>query len=384
MKNILLAICLFVLLISCNSGKKQTQQATTQKEVNVLVPEKNIFRTDSILSIQEKATQEQMTRGKQLFMQGLDLYVNQKKPTDAIILFRQSLQYFPDEKTYNFLANAYVDLGDTLRADSSVNTLILGPGGDSEQSYIMARIEALKNDTNQSISLLAEAFNNGFINKKRLEDDKCFDKYRNLQAYQALMVQYLKDDDTLKAKLFQSFLASAPSINFPYEMLKDSICEVDYEKLSKKGFISYDFAPFVSGMEDGRFSRMVSNEYVMIAKFNINSNVNAVLYKTIVVITDTLPPTEAKIVTYNSNGTIIEEKTFSQFLLPTTLTTGAIDSSGIISIKEYNIKWKNQPTDDGYRGNQWLGEDFVGEAKYKIGADGHFIAYKSNTDVVAK
>lgn len=384
MKSILSAICLSVLLISCNSEKKQTQQTTTQKEVSILLPEKYIFRYDSVYNLQGKATQDQMTRGKQLFMQGLDLYVNQKKTADAIPLFRQSLQYFPDEKTYNFLANAYVDLGDTLHADSAVNAFNPGPSDNFETSYIIARIEALKNDTNQSISSLAEAFSTGFINKKRLENDKCFDKYRNLQAFQALMVQYLKDDDALKAKLFQSFLASAPKINFPYEMLKDSICLADYETLNKKGFISYDFAPFVSGMEDGRFARMVSNEYVMVAKFNVNTNVDAVLYKTIMVITDTLPATETKIVTYNSTGTIIEEKTFSQFLLPTTLTTGAIDSIGVISVKEYSIKWKTQPTEDGYRGNQWLGEDFVSEAKYKIDADGHFIPYKPTADVAAK
>ncbi|MFI5140815.1 MAG: tetratricopeptide repeat protein [Bacteroidia bacterium] len=383
MKNILSAICLSVLLISCNSEKKQTQQSTAKKEVSILLPEKYIFRFDSVQSIKEKATQAQMAYSKQLFMQGLDLYVNQKKPAEAIPLFRQSLQYYPDEKTYNFLANAYVDFGDALRADSTIYTIVLGPDGDAEQDYILARIEALKNDTNQSISYLAAAFNNGFLNKKRLDADKCFDKYRNLQAYQALMVQYLKDDDALKAKLFQSFLATASTINFPYEMPKDSVGE-NYDTFYKKSFISYDYAPFVNGMEDGRFARMVSNEYIIVATFKVNSNIDAVLYKTIMVITDTLPPTETKIVTYNSTGTIIEEKTFSQFLLPTTLKTGAIDSSGIISIKEYSIKWKNQPTEDGYRGNQWLGEDFVSEEKYKIDTDGHFIPYKSTADVAAK
>lgn len=387
MKNTLLVTAAFVLLISCNGEKSQTQQiqqTTIHKEIKILLPEKYIFYTDSVFKLQEKATQAQMIYGKQLFMQGLDLYVNQKKPKDAILLFRQALQYYPDEKTYNFLANAYVDLGDTLHADSAVYVYNAGLSGNPETSYVLARITALKNDTNQSISYLAEAFNDGFINKKRLESDKCFDKYHNLQGYQALIVQYLKDDETLKEKLFQTFLATAPKINFPYEMLKDSICENDYEKLNKKGFISYDFAAFVAGMEDGRFSRSVSNEYVMVAKFNVNSGVEAVLYKTIMIITDTLPATETKIVTYNVTGTIIEEKTFSQFLLPTTLITGAIDSSGIISVKEYNIKWKNQPTDDGYRGNQWLGENFVSEAKYKISADGHFIPYKSNSEVVSK
>ncbi|HKC69952.1 MAG TPA: hypothetical protein VKG26_17070 [Bacteroidia bacterium] len=383
MKNLFSIICLFALLISCNSEKKQAQQSTTQKEINVLLPEKYIFRTDSVFSAKEKATEVQMAHAKQLFMQGLDLYVNQKKAAEAIPLFRQSLQYFPDDKTYNFLANAYVDLGDTLRADSAIYTVVLGPEGDSEQNYIIARIAALKNDTNRAIDNLAAAFSGGFLNKKRLESDKCFDKYRNLQAYQALLVQFLKDDDVLKAKLFQSFLASAPTISFPYEMPKDSVGEA-YQTFYKKSFISYDFAPFVAGMEDGRFARMVSNEYIMVAKFKVNSNVDAVLYKTVMVITDTLPPAETKIVTYNANGTIIEEKTFSQFLLPTTLKTGAIDSSGVISVKEYNIKWKNQPTDDGYRGNEWLGEDFVTEERYKIDPDGHFIPYKPITDVVTK
>lgn len=382
MKKLLYLIPVLTLLFSCSSEKNNTVggKFLSTKVVDKVLSEKYIFNHDSVYATFERATRDQITKGKQLFMQGLDLYINQKNSAGAIKSFRESVLYYPDYKTYNYLANAYIDLTDTIHADSSI---MFDGMGDYETDYTLARLSAVKKDSAEAISSLGNAFASGFNNKKRFENDKVFDYLRNERGFISLIVTYMKNDAKLKEMLFKSFLASAPELKLPFVMMKDSIFEPDMQAMYKMNTINYDFAAFIDGMEDSRFSRDVSNQYFMVGHFDAGNNMQAVIYKKVIIMADTLPPVEVKMATFDSLGNLIEEITFGQFTLPETLLTGTIDENKVITLKESKMKWKNNPLDEGYAGNEYEGEELVSEKKYEINNAGNIVLY-TDKNVVKK
>jgi hypothetical protein len=378
MKNLLCLLSISLLLFACNSGSKQSSKSLEQKKVAKLLSENSIFMDDSVKFYTSKANRDQITKAKMLFYQGLDMLVNKKNAAEGIKLFKESALYNPDGKTYYYLANAFIDNGDTSNVSKALYLASqLGYEQQDEITYTYARMSGLLGDTATAFDQLNGAFQMGFVNKKRIETDRCFDKIRNLEAFEAIMISNFKDEVTLKAKLFKSFLAEFPDASFPMEIQKDSISYTENIRA-----INYDFASFIIGMEDGRFSRDVTNEYLMVGKFKTDKNINAVIYKTITAIVDTLQPVEIKIATYDSLGNVLAELTIGNFEVPATLALGSIDTNGIITVKHYTIKWKTDPTENGYAGNQRMGEDLVSENKYKIDEKGQFIGY--TPDVVTK
>jgi len=378
MKNffILSAIALFILSCTGEKGSTAGGKFLTPKVVDKLMAENYIFRSDTVYNIMARASKAQVTKSKQLFMQGLDLYINQKNAAASIKVFRESILYCPDPKTYNYLANAYIDVADSVLADSALN-IFYEP--EPDMFYTTARLAALKKDTGMAIGNLTEAFGYGFSNKKRLMNDKIFDFIRSQRAFIALVVTYLEDETKLKESLFKTFLASAPELKLPFEMQKDSISYTGIET----GSINYDFAAFISGMEDSRFSRDVSNEYYMVGHFDAGNKITAVLYKSVTVIAD-MPPVEVKLATFDSLGNLLDEKIFAQYSLPTTLFTGSIDANKNVSITELEMKWKNDPAEEGYEGNECTGAELVKETRYRIGPDGKLAAGPGKDEIVNK
>lgn len=370
----LLLVPFIALLFACTGEKTSSASGSkflTPKVVDKLMPECYMFRSDTIYKIMERASKDQVSRARQLFMQGLDLYINQKNSAASVNVFRESIMYCPDPKTYGYLANAYIDLADTARADSAMN-IFFEP--EAECFYTSARLAALRRDTLAAIENLAEAFAYGFSNKKKIENDKILDYLRDQRGFVALVVTYLKDETKLRAGLFKSFLAAAPDMQFPFIMGRDSVVETDIDYLYQKFPINYDFAPFIPGMEDSRFSRDVSNSYYMIAKFKTENNFYAVLYKSVMVIADTLPPVDVKMAVFDSTGALTDDKLFAQYQLPGTLITGAVDEERTITIGEYKMNWKTDPLENGYAGNEYMGEEKLSESKFFINDIGKLTA----------
>lgn len=385
MKNVIYWLTALTALAACTGEKSHTArggfQKATEKQVDILLAERFIFNTDSAYNAIERASKDQVTKSRQLFMRALDQYINQKNAAASIPLFRQSILYHPDIKTYNYLANAYIDVMDTLRADSSI---IQDEMGDYETEYTVARLLAVKQDTAGAINALGAAFNFGFSNKKRFENDKVFDFLRNERGFIALVVTYMKNDTRLLENLFKTFLVTAPDLQLPLVLGKDSLCVTDMEALYGKTSINYDFAAFVSGMEDSRFSRDVSNDYFIVGKVPLDSGRTAVFYKSVVIIADTLPPVEIKMAVFDGWGNLLQEMTFAQFQLPETLITGEIDENKVVTIKEYKMKWKEDPLEFGYAGNEYAGEELVSENRMVFGPDGKVAPERGKDEAVAK
>jgi tetratricopeptide (TPR) repeat protein len=379
MRKFLFLLLSFAFIAGCTGEKNNSATGggfVTAKVVPVLLEEQYIFNADTAMARSLRVSKDQLIKAKQLFMKGLDFYINQKNGAESAKLFRESILYNPDYQTYTYLGNAYIDMGDTLRADSALTDYEMP---DAERLYAKARLYAIKKDPASAISTLTDAFAYGFFNRKRLENDKVFGKLRSEPGYESIVVTYLKDDAKLQAAFFKRFLDSAPNIPLPYSFEKDSI------KATQAGIgiaqaIDYNFAAFVPGMEDSRFSRDVSNSYYMVGKLKLDNGNFAVIYKSVMVIVDTLPSVDVNIAVYDSLGNVGEVRALARFELPESLSTGTIDENKVIITKDFKIKWKTDPLENGYAGNEYMGEDLVSENKFVISADRKFVPYSAGNE----
>ena len=105
-------------------------------------------------------------------------------------------------------------------------------------------------------------------------------------------------------------------------------------------------------MEDGRFSRDVTNEYQYVGKINLDNQSYALIYKTYFAIADTLNPLKTYVITYDSVGTVIDNEMIGCFCSPSNSQSYTVSADKTIETTSYNYKWKNDPIEKGYAGNQ--------------------------------
>jgi hypothetical protein len=216
-----------------------------------------------------------------------------------------------------------------------------------EVAFNDALISAIGNDTAMCLNNLSGAIYEGFLNKDKIVNEKLFDFIRDDARYISIIVNTFNDDEKLKAMLFKNYLKMMPDLSLPYIESIDSVANHSNDK-----YINYDFAVFIPEMEEGSFSRDVTNEYMYVGKINLGSNYHAVVYKTYFAIADTLNPTKTYVITYDSVGTIIDDEVIGCFCSPATSQAFAIGKDFTIESSEYTYKWKNDPIEKGYAGNK--------------------------------
>lgn len=343
-----IGIVLIVVLTFC-TGEKETVSGVTQNNtIPKSLSENAIFIKDSISFAAKTATDLQKSEGHKYFLRAMDLLINKQKPTESIVLFKDGIRYFPDTKMYFFLTKAYLELNDADNA-AKANLICYNLGYDSyyELPYNDALIYAIQNDTVECINSLSEAIFEGFLNKNKIMNEKRFDFIREDSRYISMIVNTFNDDNKLKALLFKNYLKLIPDLNLPYSVTIDSISNHTYDK-----YINYDFAVFIPEMENGRFARDVTNEYLYVGKLNLNNNHHAVIYKSYLAIADTLNPVKTFVITYDSLGTIVDNEMIGCFCSPTLSQSYIISKDNSIETTGYTFKWKNEPLEKGYAGNQ--------------------------------
>jgi len=361
-----LPVAALLLLAACSGEKETVKEVTRNTAVGKCLSEAGLFVTDSVESARKYATDLQKAEGRKFFLQGLDLLVNKQKAESSIELFKEALQYYPDEKAYYYLAKAYVEQGDAGNAEKSLN-ILYGWGYDPyyEIPYMNAIVQAMRKDTAAAIGSLNEAIAEGFLNKDRLVNEKHFDFLREDPRYTALMVNTFNDDKKLKALLFKNYLKIYPELNLPYTDPIDSVARYNYDR-----YVNYDYAVFLPGMEDGRFSRDVTNEYLWVGKMKLENNAWAVVYKTVFAIADTLNPVKTYVITYDSLGTVVDNELIGCFCSPNTSKAYTINKDLSINSTEYKVNWLNDPEEKGYAGNTITSTEEDKRSAVKLNAGG--------------
>lgn len=365
------------ILNSCSNEKpgKATLNKIDKKLAYVLAPD-SIYRNSSINSALNVATPAQKAESRKFFMEGLDLYANKNNYAASIEFFKEAVLYYPDEKNYSHLFNAYIQSGQTALADS-VNNVLAERIDYTESMYNRALILALMKDTVACVSELHAAMSEGFAFKDRIVNEKLFDFLKENASYQSLIVTYFGNDEKMKKALFNSFVKSFPDISLPYEMNVDSVKSFSFDK-----YINYDYAMFIPGMDDGRFSRDVSREYMMVGKLKTD-NGYAVIYKSYEMIADTLNPVTTGIITYDSLGTIVGNETIACFCSPLESRSFIIAIDKSISVTNYKSKWENDPLEKGYAGNKIISTEVTSRQKYIITKENDLKEETLSDDVVS-
>lgn len=364
--SLFIAICLITVLTFCKGEKEAVTEIIRNPAIAKCLSEGAVFNKDSAQHFKEWATDIQKAEARKYFLRALDLLVNKNRANESIKLFKEAIMYFPDDKTYFFLAEAYINISAPDNA-LQANSLSMLLGYDSYHDIIFneALIYAINKDTSNCISTLDEAIYSGFLNKDKIVKEKKFDFIREDSRYISLIVNTFNDDDKLRALLFKRFMNSMPDIDLPYALLIDSVANRDYEH-----YINYDYAVFVPGMEDGRFSRDVTNEYLYAGKLKLENNHFALIYKSVLAIADTLNPVKTFVITYDSVGTVIDNEMIGCFCSPTTSQSFIISQENSIEVTEYTYKWKLDPLEKGYAGNQIESFEMANPAKIKLQQDG--------------
>lgn len=338
------SVVTLTLLFSCSSSIDTTAHDTKTSKVPALLSQEFIFNTDSIKLVVGQATEAQKAESRRLFMNGLDLLVNKNNPEASIEFFKEAASYYPDEKSYSFLFKAYLATNRLNMADS-VNRVNFEFMEYCDVLFNDALVYAAKKDTVDCLNALNEAVRTGFSSGEKVTKEPLFDFIRDHREYQGLVVNFFGNDALMRKRLFAVYLKSFDDLSLPFELPADSVATFNYDK-----FINYDFAAFVPGMEDQRFSRMVSKEYMAVGKFKI-SNGYAIVYKTIEVMGDTLNPVTTSIMTYDSLGTVVSNSMISCFCSPLERSACIIKPDMGIYITELKVNWQKDPLESGYAGN---------------------------------
>lgn len=348
---------LFAVFVFSYCSSEKPTQIKQEKKINipyVLNPE-SIYLPDSILLATEKATSAQKSESRKLFMQGLDLLVNKNNPAASIEFFKESILYYPDEKNYMYLFKAYVNTSDVNNAES-VNQILEKLIEDwkidyFELSYNRALISAVDKDTNACIGNLSEAVMEGFMFKDRITNEKLFSFMSDYLPFQSFVASNFGSDEKLNRLLFKAFLKVYPDLNLPYAINYDSVGYFDYDK-----YIDYNFAVLIPGMNDDRFSRDVTNEYMYVGKTKLEGGY-AFIYKSYMTIADTLNPVKTYVVTYDTAGKMIENELIGCFCSPSESKAFVINKDLSITIIDYKTNWQFDPLEKGYAGNSITSTD---------------------------
>lgn len=352
-------ISLFIIFSACSSDKQQQVKAIKgKKNINVQysIEEANIYDTTAISAALNKANRHQKTESRKLFLQGLDLLVNKNKPTESIEFFKESILYYPDEKNYLHLFKAYIYAYDTTNATTLsqfIETQAPKWGLEYyEIDYNNALLAAAKKDAKLCVITLMDAMMNGFVFKERITEEPLFKFMENDLNFQAFVASNFGSDEKLTKLLLKSFINYYPDLELPFT---DSVQVFNYDR-----YIDYNYATLIPGMNDGRFSRDVTNEYMYVGKTKLD-NGYAFVYKSYMAIADTLNPVKTFIVTYDTSGTMVANEMIGCFCSPTESKDFTINKDLSITMIDYQTNWETDPIEKGYAGNKIKSVEAVGK-----------------------
>lgn len=370
------AMLVTVFFVTCSNEEPKKVTSKKNAKLKYALNPDSIYRQASIQKALQLSTDLQKRESRKHFMNGLDLLVNKSNPKGSIEFFKEAIFYYPDEKNYSHLFEAYLRNNDLALADS-VNASLEGRINYSETSFNRALIAAAKKDAGLCVGELEVAIQEGFAFKDRVVNEKLFEFLKDNQSYQSLLITYFGNDEKIRRTLFAAFLKTFPDLNLPFEIINDSARSFNYDQ-----YINYDFAMFVPGMEDGRFSRDVSSEYMYVGKFKVE-NGTAAIYKSQQVMADTLNPVYTSLVVYDTTGTIISNEIISCYCSPLESKACVINKDFSIDIKAYKTKWEIDPIEKGYAGNKIVSVEESDKFKYILGKDNKLEEVSKKEDVAS-
>jgi len=364
MKNtiILLNICLSLLLLSnCNSTPKPA--ATVQSFA--MLDSASLYIIDSVSNFEP--TQDAIVEAKKLYLKAIDVAVNNKKPTESLSYFLNSLRIAPDAHTYIAYANALFDIErytDARRTFWITMAVFDSPEIDGSAYYGEAKCYAKLGDSENAISDLKDALRIFPYSKETIDEESAFDDIRELEDFKFAMAESFSDEQEVKQRLLAIFDAGFAKYNLPYSITVDSL------PVSEGQSIDYHYASLVEELGEGEFSRDVSRDFQYVASLPLSPNYKSYVYRAVDMISENYNPVEYTLVNIDTLGNILSQQVIACSCSPLTLKAVTIASDGVIEVKEIAQTWKEDPLYKGYEGNQVEKQEVKDVKFFKAMADG--------------
>jgi tetratricopeptide (TPR) repeat protein len=355
---------------------KKTEAATVTTKTYLLSKDA-LYNKDSINNALDEATTDNEWRGKKIFLQALDKFKNKKQVNGSIALFRESLMIFPNAIGYYELGNALLTAGIYDEAEKCFNSADhLHYSPSYMTTYKQACLLIKKGNVQEGFNYLESAIEGGYTDREEFMTDPNLAAIRNTDEYNLFLANNFEEDkDKRMMAMFDIYLKNFPDVGLPYEIDETHAADFDNDKS-----ISYYYTDYIDGMEDGRFSRDVTNEYSYVAKLYKNEKFTALLYSSLEAMADTLAPVTTLLVTYDSLGKPVDKLVFACQCSPEQVRAGVFNEDKTIQVKEFKRNWQFDPRAKGYQGNSITGYDLQGIKTYTLTDDGHIKEASPSTE----
>jgi hypothetical protein len=391
MRYFFVLLSLLYFLFSCSKVEKEYVLKIKLTKLDEATLYDKQLAGDMIFDSEEQNVDSLKTKSRQLFLQGIQQFKNKKSPEKAVEMFKASILTFPEAKTYYELGNALMELGGFENVDEAIKayevTEYLGFQPISNVLYNKSRAEyslyanpfvldelasnqeeAKKDYLDQAVNSLRQAFMEGFYDTTRLKTDPVLRNIIQHPDFKSFFVYYtaqrLKGDNN---GLFSLFTQSFPSLGSQFEVRLENVSLDDH-----KQSISYDFAPYISEMENVGFGRDVSNDFFYVGKLTPTSHYSSVIYRSVKFYGEGSQPVHTTLATYDSQGKIISKILMSCVCSSTKVKTGKVED-GTITIEEFKRNWREPIDKVAFDDNAIVGHDPIAKAIYRIDESGKIV-----------
>ncbi|MES2690748.1 MAG: hypothetical protein V4658_10115 [Bacteroidota bacterium] len=375
-------LSVFVLLVSCGDHIQYVYKPKVHKLKTSQLYDSDLVY-DVVFDSYEQNADSLRKKGRELFLQGADLYKNKHNAFAAITRFKASILIFPDAKTYYELGNALTDCNKYDEAQKAYNLaerldfeprslISLKLAVLSYQSYLSNKVEkeyALSNAVNKLYALYRNGADESTVLKeKKLAAIVLTQKYKNMKIN--VEAERVKGNSNGLFALFKSaFRQNVSNLDIAVE-------EVEMTKYNQS--ISYEFSKFIPEMENTSFSRDVGNDFYYVGLVKETDMYVAVLYNAVTFYDQEMQPTRTMLAVYDHEGNLKTQKMVACQCSAEKIKRCSIKDNKVM-VEDYLRVWEKPITEAAFEDNKVKAHNLIAKATFSIDDNGNI----QNEDVPA-
>ncbi|ACU58330.1 tetratricopeptide repeat protein [Chitinophaga pinensis] len=365
-----LLLAVGISLFACTSPTNKTKTNTEEQPgKSAGLTEAQIFEKDIVL----KAAQNSKGKNKvsdKYFLDGVDMYRNQKNPAKAIELFKQAIFEQPQARAYFELGNALADeesLSDAASAYQLAEALDYKP--TSKVLYNLACVYSRAKDRKSAEYYLVSAIEFGYSNVKNIFADKDLEFLRSTEGFNMTVTTAISGATDPSKLQWNLFWHEFKPVAYPL------VLDERYGDKLGEDYISYEYERFVAEMRDNeKFSREVGFEFYHVGLAKNSDSIKTLIYAVRNVIMGGTPPPEYYIVSYDGHGKLIDKLLIGGHKkLSEPFRVAKLSENGNIEVGLFTQVYKKNPEEEGYEDNELVENKFLNKEFYAIAGDGHFV-----------
>lgn len=363
------------LLLSCGDSMQQLPNDLVKLQTaSIPMSETNLF-DGSVVKMHVDASQSDLDKANQLFLEGLDLYRNQDKLTDALEKMKSSVVLSPSAKAYYEIGNIQMDLFDFEEALKAYQVAEeLGYEPFSKVLYNLACVYSNLENIEMAGKYLEYALQAGYTNINHIQKDEDLAYLRDSYLFDRHLNKGIAGMSNAENLFWLKF-----KNRFPSMLLPNTLDQNIHGSLFKStNYISYDYEVYIAEMRDEKFSREVSKGFYYYRKLMEQPEFVALVYIERDEFLGEYAPVTYKLATFSNEGKLIDKRVIAGTSdLKGPLKVCNISETGELSIKHYAITYDKDPDEYGFYQNPIVALDLVTTENWEIMDDGKLALLES-------